>query len=131
MSIWTFKSYIEESGKDVIGHWLKGLPASGRVRIRSGLKYLSITDEWECGPSKDYRKLKRVKCPLHELLLTDKIGKKQYRIFGYFVPGEKVFVMLIGTDHKDDIYNPPSCFDTAEKRYKLAIERGSIHNYEP
>lgn len=127
MDIWKFKSYIEESGKDVIAHWLKGLPPSGRARIRNGIRYLAITEEWEI--KKDYKKL-IANDHLFELLLTDKIGKKQYRIFGYFGPQRKVFTMLIGVDHKDKIYNPSSCFETAAKRYKSAQTKGNIHDFE-
>lgn len=127
--IWKFKTFIKESGNNAINEWYDEQPPSAKASIRGKLRHLQITEEWVKGV--DYKKLKGTREPIIEILIFDKIGKIQYRLFGCFGPGRKNFTLLIGATHKNQVYSPKDCIKTAEKRYKFLLKnKENIDDYE-
>jgi hypothetical protein len=49
---------------------------------------------------------------------------KQYRIFGFFGPGQSEFTMLVGASKKVKNYDPPNALDTALNRRAEVLADG-------
>ncbi len=50
-------------------------------------------------------------------------GNVQWRLAGYFGPGQKEFTIVLACTHKQQIYDPPDAKETAVKR-KKQIDKG-------
>jgi hypothetical protein len=125
--VWKFKTFIKESGKDAIREWMEDLPMSAIAAIDTIIRYMEITEKWDSGLIKKLRGYDA----LYEIIIKDKIGKIQYRIFGCHGPERKEFTLLVGTTHKMNIYNPTDCFKTAEKRYKIFQKnKENVNDYQ-
>jgi len=77
----------------------------------TGLKYLS-------GSAKEHR--------IWELRFT--ADKREYRVLGYFGPDRKQATLLIGCYHKQRVYQPPGCIDTAIANKRRLEEGTATHN---
>lgn len=125
---WKFKTFVKSSGNNAIEEWLLLLPPSARAAIDTIIRYLEVTERWD-NPHY-FEKLSGYKA-LYEIKAKDIVGKIQYRIFGCYGPSDNEFTLLIGATHKGKVYNPPNCFETAEKRYKfLSRNKESVDDYK-
>lgn len=53
---------------------------------------------------------------------------REYRVLGYFGPGRKEATLLIGCYHKQNVYDPPACIETAIENKKRLEEGTATHN---
>lgn len=103
-------------GKGVITGWLSGnVGARAKFHVRIGNLRSVPRTSWN---KKQFHKLKDADgiCEIKW-----KSGDKQWCILG-FDKGEH-FVMLLGCTHKDDVYDPKNCIETAKAR-KKEVEQG-------
>jgi phage-related protein len=96
-----------QNPEGVITKWLKSFP-SARARFRIRVQNLAKIPraEWHI---KQFRSLGG---GLFEIKWED---TKPFRALGYD-DSDGYFVMVLGCTHKDDVYDPQSCIDTARKR---------------
>jgi hypothetical protein len=123
MTNWIFKVFLNNKTDDVISSWIEAQPSKVRAKIRTRIKYLEVTRNWP----EDY---------CHKWVGIDHIFEIrirhsgiQYRLLGFFGPGDKEFTLLIGATKKKDL-EPKSAPDIAKKRRKLTLEdRGYIDDF--
>lgn len=126
-TIWKFKVFVEDNGKNVIVDWLQKLPQSAQDAIDTRIRYLEVTEKWQ-RPAFD--KLKGYD-GIHEIRVKDHLANIEYRIFGCYGPGRKEFTLLVGAYKKDKNYDPKNCFNTAGLRYKnFQKNKGNVYDYE-
>ena len=82
---------------------------------------------------KNMRKMSKWEMP-HYKVLGDGLGelrwsscRKQHRMIGFFV--DDTWCAVIGCTHKQRIYSPPQCMETARSR-KSQIERSEVETIE-
>jgi hypothetical protein len=118
---WRFLDYADE-----IENWYRGLSEEGQDTFQSLLKINSKTDipkAWQgC-------KVLQGKCKKYGLwewrFLAD---DRQQRLMGIFGEERKTAVFLIGCSHKQNIYQPQNCLDTAMKRAREVSDGRAILN---
>ena len=82
---------------------------------------------------KTQRKFRRWEMPAYRSLgggigeLRWESENKQHRLLGFF--GDDIWYALIGCKHKQRIYTPPDCLDTARKR-KRQIQNNEVVTVE-
>lgn len=115
------RDLIGGGGKGVVGSWL---PVGARARLRIRVQNLRRIPraEWN---RKQFRFLG---AGLAEIKWE--WGKVPYRIVGFDYSG--FFVMLIGCTHKQGVYDPHHCLQTAGQR-KKEVEDGKWRtiDFEP
>lgn len=116
MRIWTIKSYIKDSGKDVIREWLNDLPTEAKVEIQRRFRYLETQTNWG---KPDFKKLKGYH-HIYEMRITWQ--RNRYRPLGFFIPNSHEFVLLIGAVEKGSKFEPLHAPETAEVRRKQVLE---------
>jgi hypothetical protein len=112
---WHFFDFVE-SGKNVIESWYDGLDESGQELFDTLLKQNAKTPlpiHWGCSKvlQGEYKQ---------EGLWEWRFfaNGRQQRLLGIFSTKRKEAIFLIGCSHKDDVYTPPKCLETALKRAK-------------
>lgn len=106
---WRFFDYADD-----IEQWFLGLSESGRDIFNSLLKINSKTSlptSWQGS------KMLQGACKEVGIwewrFFADGV---QQRLLGVFGPERKTAIFLLGCSHKDQIYRPPNCIETAIKR---------------
>lgn len=116
------RCYVSPAGNNKIADWYSGLSAQERADTDEFLKDMRMTRKWEM--------------PLYRPRLKngDGLGElrwpsegKQHRLLGFFSEG--FWYAVQGCTHKQQIYKPPECLDTA-KRYKRQIERKEVRTVD-
>lgn len=109
------RCYVSPAENNQIAVWYAGLSKQEQSDADEFIKTLRKMRRWR-GP--DYRRL------------DDGIGElrwksenKQQRLLGFFQDG--VWYALIGCKHKQQIYTPQNCLDTAKKR-KRQIQNNEV-----
>lgn len=92
----------------------KNKAARARFRIRVGHLRKMERIEW------NWKQFHKLDNGLAEIKWES--GKKQHRIIGFDC--QDAFLMLVGCSHKQDIYDPPGCLETA-RRLKGEVENGN------
>ena len=113
---------VRGSGKGVITVWLSSY-GDARARFRIRVRHLRGTPRpW---PKTQFRPLGK-----GVFEIKWKAGTKEFRALG-FDRGD-YFVMVIGCTHKQAVYDPHDCLNTANRR-KSEVERGEwrIIDFEP
>ena len=54
--------------------------------------------------------------------------RRAYRVLIYFGPWTKEATLLVGCYHKQGVYQPPACIDTAIKRKRMLEEGKATHD---
>src|SRR5687767_14569436 len=112
MDIWQFMDYISPQGRNMIADWYGKLLTQERADFDTFIRILAKTRQWH---RDDFRWLKGKRyAGLGELRF--KSERKQHRVIGFYGVGPQQFTMLIGCTHKQNIYQPPGCFNTAVRR---------------
>lgn len=115
---------VGANGKGVITDWLSGQNAArAKFHVRVGNMAKVPPTDWN---KKQFHKLKKADGVAE---IKWEAGNKQWRALGFNRNG--FFVMVVGCTHKDDVYDPKGCIETAIRR-KGEVERGvyKIINYE-
>jgi hypothetical protein len=123
MNKWIFKVFLNNKNDDVISDWIEEQPIKVRVKIKTRVKYLAITQNWP----DDF---------CHKWIGSDHIfeirtrhGGIQYRLLGFFGPSDKEFTFLIGATKRNKL-EPMNAPSVAEKRRELVIkDRGYIDDF--
>ena len=113
---------VGSNGKGVITTWLSGY---GDARARFRIRVMRLRQSQRPWPKTEFRPLGK---GLFEIKW--KAGKKEFRAIG-FDRGD-CFVMVIGCTHKQNVYDPHDCLNTATRR-KGEVERGEWRtiDFEP
>jgi hypothetical protein len=120
---WRFYDFADD-----IEEWYQSLPDEGRDILNGLLKVNSKTEiprNWiACdmlqGPCKDDR--------LWEWKF--RVDNIQQRLIGVFGPQRGTAIFLIGCSHKQKIYKPANCLETAIRRAGTARNGGSFRERE-
>lgn len=117
------RELVGPSGRGLIASWLSSYPGA-RAFFRVRVKNLRLTPKvnWN---KQQFRNLGN---GLSEIKWV--FSDKQFRAVGFYHQG--CFVMLLGCTHKQGVYDPPNCLQTAKKR-KSEVENGawSTIDHEP
>jgi hypothetical protein len=128
--VWTFWDFVAVPGvTSPVEEWRLSLPEEAEKSFNGILKanracknhlhWLGIRRHFFLeGKSKEQR--------VWELCFQDSDGV-QYRILGVFWPKHQRMqaTLLIGCTHKEGVYDPPSCLQTAIDRRKLLANGGA------
>src|ERR1035438_4417098 len=107
------KELVGPSGKGLITSWLSQYPGA-RAKFRVRVKNLRLTPQTQW-TKKQFRGLGN---GLFEIKW--KFDKKEFRSVGFHHRG--FFVMLVGCTHKQNVYDPHNCLETAKHR------KGEVEN---
>ena len=113
------RCYISPAGRNKIADWYAGLSTQEQADADLFVKTQRRVRRWEM-PA--YRSLGG---GLGELRWESQ--DKQQRLLGFFA-GD-IWYALIGCKHKQRIYTPPDCLDTARKR-KRQIQNNDVPTVE-
>lgn len=119
MKPWRFMDYHSEAGNNLIEAWYLDLPVEAQADFDRTLKTLSITADWK--GLKEFKHLGRD--GLCEILF--KTNGVQYRPAGSF-DGERTFVIWVGCQKKQKVFDPPDAFVLALKRRSL-YKQGKVN----
>lgn len=123
MANWIFKVFLDNKTDNVINAWISAQPIKVQAKIRTRLKYLEVTQNW---PEDFFHKWIGTEY-LYEI--RTRHSGIQYRLLGFFGPGDKEFTLLMGAT-KRNILEPKTAPNIAEKRRKLVInDRGYIDDF--
>lgn len=118
ISMWTFKCYITENGRDVIAEWYEGLPIKAQAKFdwcissfRDLPQHLWSKEHFE--PLKGFE-------GIFELRFT--INNIVYRPLGCFAPHRHDFTLLIGAREHGDRFEPKNAPKTALERRLIILE---------
>jgi hypothetical protein len=113
------RSYVSPTGRDKIEQWYQDLSAQEQADADVFIANQRGIAKWEL-PSYRY--------------LFDGIGElrwpsaqKQHRLLGYF--DGATWIALVGCTHKQRVYTPRDCLNTARKR-KGKLSRGEAKTVE-
>jgi len=118
---WVYWDFGYKNGTNPIADWHTGLSDDAKNLLHDLLKTNKKTDK----PT-DWRDLKFLKGTAKEYKIWElrfKANGVQHRLFGIFGPERKQATFLVGCTHKQKIYNPPDCIETAIARSKLVNEK--------
>lgn len=118
MASWTIKVFVAD-----VERWISGQSPKARAKIDARIRYLEVTNEWK----PPYVVKLTGYTNLYEIRVIH--TNKQYRLIGCYGPRKSEFTILVGAIEKEGKYNPPSVFDTAERRSKLIFKNGG-YTYE-
>ena len=123
---WRFWDYLE-AGNNPIEDWYQGLSeADGRPVFDAIIKANKKADH----PSQ-WLDSKMLKGEAQEHGIWEwrfYADGRQQRLLGIFGSDRKQAIFLIGCTHKQNVYNPPKCIETAIKRAKdVRAERARIN----
>lgn len=113
------RCYVSPVGRNKIADWYGGLPVREQALTDEFIKNQRKIQSWEMP---DYRRLGD---GIGELRWF--AGKKQHRLLGF--SQKRVWYALIGCMHKQQVYKPTDCLDTAKKR-KAMILNGEASSEE-
>jgi hypothetical protein len=119
MSYWTIRLFVS----DVQG-WINSRNPKAKAKIEARIRHLENATDW-----KPYvKKLKGYK-NLYEIKIIH--NNIQYRLIGCYGPNvqRREFTILVCAIEKEGKYNPPSVFETAERRSKLIFQNEG-YSYE-
>ena len=105
------REIVGANGKGVITNWLsKEGGARAKFHVRIGNLRLVPRTDWN---NAQFHKLKDADgiCEIKW-----KAGDKEWRALGF--DKDDYFVMLLGCTHKEDVYDPKNCIETAKARKK-------------
>ena len=117
MGRWIFRSYRLARGTDEIDEWYSALRPKLRAKVLTGLEYLRDH------PIQDWVR-PRV-APLHGECkglneIRFRLGKVQWRLIGFFGPGQNEFTIVIIAMEKNGRFEPRDTCKMAQHR-KLKI----------
>src|SRR5689334_15184976 len=96
--IWTFRSYVSPSGRDLIAKWYESQSADAQAALDTVLEYLGqrARVEWR-RPEFDL-----LSGPRYRVLgeLRFEVANVQYRPLGFFGPARAQFTILVGATKK-------------------------------
>lgn len=116
---WTIKVFVAD-----VERWLNGQTPEARAKIEARIRYLEVISEWK----PPYVVKLTGYADLYEIRVIH--SNKQYRLIGCYGPGKREFTILVGAIEKEGKYNPPSVFETAERRIKLILKNeGYTYEY--
>ena len=115
------RCYVSPAGRNKIADWYNGLTKQEQADADEFIKNARKLRSWELPL---YRKLTNGE-GLGELRWTSE--KKRQRLIGFFE--DETWYAVIGCIHKQDIYTPPDCLETAKTR-KKQIERREVQAVE-
>jgi hypothetical protein len=123
MALWRFMDYCSGSN-NMIQEWYKRRDADVRADFDTTLKNLSIAPDWR--GMKEFKHLGRK--GLCEVRF--KTANVQYRVAGFFGPGERTFSLYVGAKKKQKVYDPSDAFDLAiERRNGVKSGKGSLREH--
>jgi hypothetical protein len=124
MSEWSFRDYLNASGRNLIRAWLVSLPKAVQAKIDVRLLTLAGSDVW---PPQYVSALKGCD-DIYELRIVH--GGVQYRPLGCHGPGRREFTLLLGVVEKGRL--PLTCYETAKRRRNIILSdrsRTCEHQY--
>jgi Phage derived protein Gp49-like (DUF891) len=112
MKLWTFKSYLDANGCDVMTEWYDELPPKAQARFDKILEHFrdSVLTDW----GSNYFKQLHGSEGIYEVRFT--VNNIVYRPLGCFAPFQGEFTFLIGAKEQGDEFIPRTALDTAKKR---------------
>ena len=124
--LWSFEEFQSPSGRNSISDWRRGLSPARRAVMDVFFDRIAKMEKWPtgmCDPIRGHHP------GCWELRWVAE--KVQHRIFGYY-SGDRLFVMLIGCTHKQQVYDPPEAFQTLkDRKRKISQGEGAAVRYEP
>ena len=120
LALWTFRCYVSPSGRDMIEDWYRRQSDEVQTAFDVVREFLEQRprDEWR---RPDFDILSGKLRVLGEIRFK---VDKQYRVFGFFGPGQSEFTMLIGASKKSKNYDPRDALDTALTRRLDVLKDG-------
>jgi len=122
LSGWRFFDYTDEIEK-----WYSGLSEDGQDIFNSLLKVNQKAEsptQWQSS--------KALQGEPKEQSIWEwyfRVDGRQERILGIFGERRREAIFLIGCSHKQKVYKPPNCLETAVKRAK-EVRKGTVKVYE-
>jgi len=123
---WTFWDFVSPSGGTPIEDWRNGLSEEAERAFNNLLKFNRTAPDplhWIGRGRHFFLEGKSKEERVWELVFQDS-DKVQYRILGVFWPKHipKQATLLICCTHKEKVYDPPNCLQTAIDRKKMLRE---------
>jgi hypothetical protein len=124
MALWRFMDYWSDADNNLIQKWYDRQNANVRADFDTTLKDLSIAPDWR--GMKEFKHLgRRGLCEIRF-----KTANVQYRVAGFFGPGERTFSLYVGAKKKQKIYDPSDAFDLALERCNgIKNGKGSLREH--
>jgi len=107
--MWQFFWYGDPQGPDYWRARYDSLEPAAKARHDVVFPILETRKNWTEPHAK------KLGDDLVEIILK---GKIQHRLFGFYWPERLNFTVLLPCTHKDDVYDPPGAFETADVRIK-------------
>ncbi|MGE0103528.1 MAG: type II toxin-antitoxin system RelE/ParE family toxin [Blastocatellales bacterium] len=125
-ALWSLMEFKTLSGRGVISQWVaKEIEMGAEIEFHSIIRNLQNTPR-ELWVRPDY-------APFDPEIgeIRFKANSLQHRVFGFFLPEAKQYVMLVGCTKKGRIYTPREAEETARNRRRLVLaDKGCIHEYK-
>ncbi len=113
LALWRFRCYVLPGGRDAIDDWYCRQSAGVQGAVDVAIEYLKQRprNEWR---RPDFDLLSGKFREIGEIRM--KVDRKQYRLLGFFGPGNATFTLLVGTNKKGNSYDPREALETALDR---------------
>ena len=111
LGLWRFEDVVLPSKVNPIEDWLEDQGSAVAAELDTLITYLATEPNWQAP------QFKRLTAGLGELRFKE--SKVQYRVIGCNGRAGRVYVLLIGCTHKQNVYDPPNTMATAGKRRDL------------
>jgi len=121
MALWTFKCFLAEQRRNIMGDWYEELPIAARAKFDTMLEQLRDTPNSRWNP--------KMVCQLTDsdsiYEIRFKIRNVLYRPLGFFGPNRHEFTFLVPAHEQGDRFVPRNAISLAEQR-KIIV----LHNKE-
>jgi hypothetical protein len=120
MSLWIFKCYCSEAGRDLIDPWYLDLPVKAQAKLDKLLEHFRDNPHHKWGgnylqPLVGYEGIFEIKFQMLNVV---------YRPLGYFGPERRDFTFLIGAREQGDAFVPVDAPDRAVERRETVRRNG-------
>lgn len=116
MSLWAFKCFTSENGRDLIDEWLEALPIKARAKFLIVIEHLRDNPHtaWVpfVEPLTGYEQIFEIKF---------RAARQVYRPLGCFGPSRHDFTVLIGAREHGDDFEPRQAPEIAEQRREVIL----------
>src|SRR5688572_346254 len=116
----TFKSFVLDGGKDVLGEWYAAHPFEKKRWRNLWARYYNLHMHLAAQPLGGWRDPYFHKLKGYEGLGRIEINYRNiaFRHIGFFGPGGDEFTILLAAEEVDWVYQPKGCIDVSFQRMK-------------
>jgi hypothetical protein len=124
MSLWTFKCFLSEGGRDLIDDWYAELPYKAKAKLDKLIEHFRDNPHHQWGGNY----LKALVGYDGILEIRFELLNVVYRPLGYFGPTRRDFTFLVGAREQGDGFVPRGAPDIAiERRAIIELDEDRAH----